>query len=105
LDQQWLVQQNADQDIRPPRRAAAGATTSAGLGKVTELEAELDRLRHKHALRLAEERTARAVAETETATCKSACGSEPRHIADLHKAGCHPRPTDCDNPSKRSVTE
>ncbi|MFH9090947.1 helix-turn-helix domain-containing protein [Streptomyces sp. NPDC017673] len=74
----------------PDDQAAPGAEETAadsrGQAGAAELRAELDRLRHEHELQLAEERNARALAETEVRHLRERLAERADHIADLQQA-------------------
>ncbi|MEU6595403.1 helix-turn-helix domain-containing protein [Streptomyces sp. NPDC046881] len=62
------------------------ATDGKGQAGTTELQAELERLRHEHELQLAEERNARALAEAEARHLRERLAERAAHIADLQQA-------------------
>ncbi|MEU8764605.1 hypothetical protein [Streptomyces sp. NPDC048659] len=73
----------------PPGAGSAPAAGAAGVpevGAVAGLRAELDRVRHEHALELAEARYGRALAENEAALLRAQLADRADHIGDLQRA-------------------
>ncbi|MFF8604099.1 helix-turn-helix transcriptional regulator [Streptomyces sp. NPDC015232] len=74
----------------PPDAAAPSPTPDRSgwseARSVAELQAELDRLRHQHALELAEARHGQALAESEVTHLRAQLADRAEHIGDLQRA-------------------
>ncbi|MEU3400646.1 helix-turn-helix transcriptional regulator [Streptomyces filamentosus] len=68
-----------------PGAARAGVGNTPG-GTIAELHVELERMRHQHALELAEARRGRELAESEAAHLRARLDVRVEHIGDLQRA-------------------